>query len=130
VILVDSSAWIEYLRGTGSEVNVRVRAYHDATNQLAITEVVVMELLAGVRDEQAERRVERIVGGINLLRTVGLEDCMEAARLYRQCRGNGETVRRMNDCLVAAVAIRNNVPVLHCDADFVVLARHTPLQLA
>ncbi|HEX9466948.1 MAG TPA: hypothetical protein VGA11_00930, partial [Acidimicrobiia bacterium] len=74
MILVDSSAWIEYLRGTGSEVNVRVRAYHDATNQLAITEVVVMELLARVRDEHAERRIERIVGGVNLLRTVGLED--------------------------------------------------------
>ena len=130
MILVDSSAWIEYLRGTGSEVNVRVRTYHDTTDQLAITEVVVMELLAGVQDEQAERRIEQMVGGIQLLRTIGLEDYMEAARLYRECRRNGETVRRMNDCLVAAVAIRNDVPVLQCDSDFAVLARHTPLQLA
>lgn len=130
MILVDSSAWVEYLRATGSDTHARVRAYKDNTAQLAITEVVAMELLAGVRTADEEDQVDRIVTGIPLLHTAGLEDFVEAAALYRQCRRGGETVRRMTDCLVAAVAIRNDAAVLHRDADFDVLARHTALQVA
>ena len=52
-----------------------------------------------------------------------------AATLYRRCRGEGETVRRLIDCLIAAVAIGADVPVLHRDADFDVLARHTELDI-
>jgi predicted nucleic acid-binding protein len=130
VILVDSSAWVEYLRATGSEIHIRLRAYHDNTSQLAITEVVAMELLAGVRTPAEEDQVDRIVAGLPLLGTAGLEDFVTAADLYRLCRRAGETVRRMTDCIIAAVAIRNRVPVLHRDADFDVLARHTDLEVA
>ena len=130
MILVDSSAWIEYLRGTGSEVHVKVRAYIDTTDQLAISEVVAMELLAGVRDVREERAVDEIVNGVPLLATNGLDDYQHAAALYRDCRRGGETIRRMNDCLVAAIAIRHGVSVLHNDRDFEVLERHTLLQVA
>jgi predicted nucleic acid-binding protein len=130
VILVDSSAWIEHLRATGSDAHIKLRAYHDATEQLAISEVVAMELLAGVRDGREEDLVEEIVNGSVLLRTNGLDDYRQAAALYRSCRENGATIRRMNDCLVAAIAIRNGVCVLHNDRDYEVLARHTPLRVA
>ena len=56
-------------------------------------------------------------------------DYDDAATLYRRCRQQGETVRKLIDCLIAAVAIRGGVPVLHNDRDFDVLARHTELQL-
>ena len=49
---------------------------------------------------------------------------------YRTCRRNGDTVRKLVDCLIAAVAIRADVELLHADADFEALARHTPLRLA
>jgi predicted nucleic acid-binding protein len=130
VILVDTSAWVEYLRGTGSDVNTRVRAYYDNTDALAITDVVVMELMAGVRTESDERRVDSIVNGVAVLGIAGMDDFVQAALLYRSCRQAGETVRQMTDCLIAAVAIRHGVPVLHSDADFDALARHTPLQIA
>jgi predicted nucleic acid-binding protein len=56
-------------------------------------------------------------------------DYEEAASLYRTCRRSGDTVRKLIDCLIAAVAIRADLPMLHRDADFDVLARHTPLRL-
>ena len=56
-------------------------------------------------------------------------DYEEAVALYRTCRRQGETVRRLIDCLIAALAIRAGVPVLHADSDFDVLARHTPLRV-
>jgi len=129
VILVDTSAWIEYLRKTASDVNVRVRAL-ELTDQLAVTEVVVMELLAGARDPAEETSLRRFVGGFSFLPLVGLGDYEHAADLFRRCRRQGVTVRTMTDCLIAAVAIRNDVPVLHADGDFDVLARHTPLRVA
>ncbi len=49
--------------------------------------------------------------------------------LYRACRQNGATVRKLIDCLIAAVAIRANVPILHADADFDTLAHHTSLRV-
>ena len=52
-----------------------------------------------------------------------------AAQLYRRCRRQGETVRRLVDCLIAAVAIRHRTPVLHSDNDYNVLARHTALAI-
>jgi len=130
VILADSSAWIEYLRGTGSETNVRVRAHHETVGELALTEIVALELYAGVRNPAEEQRVRRIVQGVPLLPTNGIEDHEYAASLFRACRRQGETVRKLVDCLIAAVAIRNDVPVLHHDADFDVLARYTPLRVA
>jgi predicted nucleic acid-binding protein len=129
VILTDSSAWIEFLRETGSETHVRVRE-HLSTRVLGMTEVVVMELLAGARSDPEEVAIQRFVNGFPFLRTDGLSDYQAAAKLYRTCRSHGATIRRMNDCLIAAVAIRNDVPVLHADADFDVLARYTPLRVA
>ena len=56
-------------------------------------------------------------------------DYEEAAALYRSCRRNGETVRKMLDCLIASIAIRNGTPLLHADSDFDVLSRHTSLEI-
>jgi hypothetical protein len=52
-----------------------------------------------------------------------------AATLYRTCRQRGHTVRKLIDCLIAAVAIRGDVPILHRDTDFDILAQHTALQV-
>jgi predicted nucleic acid-binding protein len=129
VILVDSSAWIEYLRGTESATNVRVRAL-ELTPQLAMTDVVVMELRAGARSDRERAQLRTFISSFDFLAVAGVQDFEHAAELYRACRRNGETVRKMTDCLIAAVAIRNDVPVLHHDTDFDVLARHTPLRVA
>jgi predicted nucleic acid-binding protein len=56
-------------------------------------------------------------------------DYETAAALHRACRRGGETVRKLIDCLIAAIAIREAVAVLHLDADFDVLARHSALQV-
>ncbi len=127
MILVDSSAWIEFLRGTGSAVNARVRELVGA--ELATCDPVRLEVLAGARSEQHLGDLERLLARATLL-PVEPTDYDVAATLYRSCRRSGETVRRLFDCLIAAVAIRTDSAVLHADADFDVLARHTPLQIA
>ncbi len=126
MILIDSSAWIEFLRNTGSPVCDLV---HDLQGEeVAICDVVRMEILAGARDEAHLARLRRLMA-----RSVTISprstDYDDAAALYRRCRRQGETVRKLLDCLVAATAIRAAVPILHLDSDFDVLARHTELEV-
>jgi predicted nucleic acid-binding protein len=67
---------------------------------------------------------------LEFLAVEGPTDYGQAAELYRLCRGGGETPRKLTDCLIAAVAIRNDAELLCEDADFSVIARFAPLRLA
>lgn len=126
VILIDSSAWVEFLRDTRSPVCSRVDAILE--DQIATCLPVRMEVLAGARDEQHLRDLRGLLARASLILTEP-SDYEEAAALYRTCRRQGETVRKLIDCLIAATAIRASVPVLHSDSDFDVLARHTALTI-
>jgi predicted nucleic acid-binding protein len=130
VILVDTSAWVEFLRGTRSQAHNRVRELLEQGEPLATTEVIVMEVLAGARDEKHLQQLRGLLLGCELLSLRGLADYEAAAALYRRCRRGGETVRRLVDCLIAVVALHADVPVLHADSDFDVIARHSPLRMA
>lgn len=127
VTMIDSSAWIEFVRdgdaGIADAVEDLIR------NGGALTEPVVMEVLAGARSSRHGAQLRSLLGTVELL-TVDAEDWASAALLYRMCRVNGTTIRSMVDCLIAAVAIRHDVPVLAKDRDFEALAAHTPLRLA
>lgn len=130
MILVDSSAWVEFLRATGSPVHLRVRSALKEKVDLASTDVVAMEILAGARDDADRDRLRRLLYGLRFLAVEGPTDYERAAELYRLCRSGGETPRKLTDCLIAAVAIRNDAELLCDDTDFLTIARHTELRLA
>jgi predicted nucleic acid-binding protein len=129
VSLVDTSAWVEYLRATGSGTHLQLRALIEADAPLSTTDVVVMELLAGGRDEGHTARLRRLLGRCRFVPTQGLADFEAAAALYRRCRRAGTTVRALTDCLIAAVAIRTGTELLHADKDFDLIAQHSELRL-
>jgi hypothetical protein len=126
VILVDTSAWVEFLRDTGSSVCARVDELLDA--DIATCHPIRMEVLAGARDERHLDDLRGLLARASIIPTEPT-DYEEAATLYRICRRGGETVRRLIDCLIAALAIRADIPLLHADADFDVLARYTALRI-
>lgn len=125
--LADTSAWVEYLRGTGSNAHVALRGAMRA-GSFATTDPVVMELLAGVRSEREEQLAATLARGTYLACEPG--DFLDAARIHSSCSRAGATVRNVLDCLIAAVAIRHGLAVLHCDRDFETIALHSTLQLA
>lgn len=122
--MVDTSALVEFLRGTDSVVCDAVDRLLDG--DLATCDVISMELLAGARDEQQLAQLRGLLARTTILPT-SPSDYELAAVLYRACRSRGETVRKLIDCLIGAVAVRAQVEILHADADFEVLARHTDL---
>ncbi len=130
MILVDSSAWVEFLRATGSPSHLRLRSALQEGAGLAWTDAIAMEILAGARDDSDRDRLRRLLYGLEFLALEGPADYESAAEIYRLCRGGGETPRKLTDCLIAAVAIRNDVELLCEDVDFLAIARHAPLRLA
>jgi predicted nucleic acid-binding protein len=128
-VIVDTSAWIEYLRSTGSPVHLRLRQAAEAGDDILVPELVVMELLAGAIDERDARELRRLLHSFDVVPVAPLVDTEQAATLQRQCRRSGRTVRSMVDCMIAAVALRLGVPVLHLDQDFDVLASLTELDV-
>ena len=127
MILVDSSAWIEYLRATGSAADVRLARAIEGDEPLATTGIVLLEVLCGARDERHARELRRLLDRCRFLPLEEPSDHEAAAALYRACRRQGTTIRRLPDCLIATVAIRTEAAVLHQDADFDAIARHAPL---
>lgn len=129
MILADTSAWVEFLRGTGSDVDRRARRLL-RRDELATTDVVLMEVLAGARDADHRDRLRGLLARCDFVATEGPRDYEDAAEIFRACRRGGHGVRGLSDCLIATVAIRAKLPVLHADAAFAVIARHTQLALA
>jgi predicted nucleic acid-binding protein len=130
VILADSSAWIEYLRRTGSETNRRVAGLIEEPGGIATTDVVLMEILAGARDAVHRDQLRRLLARCQFEPVEGPRDYEDAADLYRSCSAAGESVRSLTDCLIACVAMRTGNELLHLDADFDAIARHAPLRIA
>ena len=125
MILIDTSAWIEFLRDTRSPVCERVQ--NALAGEIAVTNPIRMEVLAGARNEHHLVSLRRLLARGTQIHADPV-DYEQAAILYRQCRVNGETVRKLIDCLIATIAIRNRITLLHEDVDFDVLSRHTALE--
>jgi predicted nucleic acid-binding protein len=116
VILVDTSAWVEYDRATGSSVDQRLTELIAGDDQVAVTEPVIMEVLAGARSDDREADLRRLLLRFNLLRFDPVVDFDAAARVYRTCRRVGVTPRGMIDCMIASVAHRHRTKLLALDA--------------
>ena len=129
MILVDTSAWIEFLRGTGSAVDHELARAVQRGDQLGVLDVVRLELLAGAGSEERVLELRRLLARFTSLPAASPADHEQAAALYRAARRAGQTVRSLVDCLVAAAALRLNVPVLARDRDFAVLADVSDLAL-
>ncbi len=129
MILPDSSAWIDEIRGTRSPAHLALRRLLGDGAEIAVTEPVVMELLTGTRSPAEYRATRRRLLAFPLLRVGDLVTYERAVAVQRACRAAGEPVRSMIDCLIAAVAIRESASVLHADRDFDVIARHTGLKI-
>lgn len=117
MILADSSAWIEYDRETGSAVDERVAELIATDGDLAVTGPVMMEVLAGARDERRAGDLLRLLGRFAHLPFEAVSDFHAAATIYRRCRAVGVTPRGMLDCMIAAVAWSHGATLLSYDID-------------
>lgn len=129
MILVDTSVWVEYERATGSRVDLRLTELIADEGPIAVTEPVVMEVLAGARDTRREEDLRRLLLRFELLSFDAVADFESAAKIYRRCRRAGVTPRGMVDCMIAAVASRTGARLLSHDHDLDRVARVIEIEL-
>ena len=123
MILADTSAWVEYDRATGSTADLRLAELIATDAPVAVTEPVIMEVLAGARSDAREADLRRLLQRFHLHQFDAVTDLDGAARIYRRCRQAGVTPRGLVDCMIVAVAQRHRATLLACDRDLEHIAR-------
>jgi predicted nucleic acid-binding protein len=122
-VLVDSSVWIDFLRDTDNAESRRLVDGMRRRDPIWTAPPILQEVLQGADTPQRFARWDRIIGELPLLIDPDMRSLARAAaRLYASCRWKGVTPRSANDCLIAMYAVRNSVPLLHRDSDFVAIA--------
>lgn len=129
MILVDSSAWVEFDRATGSVVHRRLRELIAEDGPVAVTEPIVMEVAVGAKDDRREGALRGLMRRFTLLGFDSAVDFDGAASIYRRCRAAGVTPRGLLDCMIASVAQRHGAALLAHDADLARIADVIALDL-
>ena len=125
MILVDTSVWIALLND-----KMRAEGSSDRALRYMTCGPIAQEVLQGLRDiPSAESFRQSFASLPRLSDPLPFSTFLEAAEIYSHGRRKGYTIRSSTDCLIAAIAIENDVPVWHRDRDFSVIARFTRLRV-
>ncbi|AQG79856.1 PIN domain nuclease [Spirosoma montaniterrae] len=129
-IIVDTSVWIDCFRGISTNQTKIVIDRLLTPGLIAITPTILQETLQGFREDNEWQRARTNLLACKILRADAIKAAIGAAQLYRSLRKKGVTIRKPNDCLIAHYALFYDLPILHNDADFDQIARHTTLRVA
>jgi predicted nucleic acid-binding protein len=117
VVIVDTTIWIDYFQGVENPEADWLNTELDR-QRLGLTDIILCEVLQGVRDDAVAKEVERRLLTLKVFDTGGVPLAREAARNYRTLRSRGHTVRKTIDCLIATFCLRGQHSLLHRDRDF------------
>ena len=117
MIIVDTTVWVDYLRGTRNPETEWLEIEADR-KRLGLTDLILCEVLEGVRDEQEFGLVQSELERFELFETGGEELAIAAARNYGRIREEGRTVRKTIDCLIATFCMAHGHALLHRNRDF------------
>ena len=117
MVIVDTTVWIDYLQGIRNPETDWLEAELDR-QRLGLTDVILCEVLQGVRDEATATTVERQLLKLEVFQTGGVDLARDSAKNYRTLRARGHTVRKTIDCLIATFCLREQHSLLHRDRDF------------
>jgi predicted nucleic acid-binding protein len=126
--IVDTTVWIDYLGGV-------INPHTDwldrelSLQRLGLTELILCEVLQGVRGDAVFRQVRRRLSGFEVFDTGGETLAVAAASNCRLLQSRGSTVRKTIDCLIASFCIQEGHALLHRDRDFDPFEKHLGLRV-
>lgn len=118
MILVDTGVWIDFFRGRDTPYRSILHELIAGDEDLCLTGIILTEILQGIKDDKTNRETREYLLEFPVYNPSGITTYIEAANIYRQCTKKGKTIRKTLDCLIAAVAIENDLTLFHNDADF------------
>ena len=129
MVIVDTTVWIEYLRGANTPETSWLD--HELTRQpLAITDLILTEILQGIRDEASFADTRDELLNFYIFETGGVDVAIESALNYRELRSLGYTVRKTIDAVIATWCIENGCELLHSDRGFEPFVKYLGLRPA
>jgi predicted nucleic acid-binding protein len=127
MVLVDTTVWIDFLSARSYPHEKTLENLIFNREDLCICGIVLTEVLQGIREDSEFRRTRDLFGNLIFL-PMGYSIFLRSAEIYRALRKKGITIRKAVDCIIAAVAIENDIPLLHNDKDFVPIEKHLGLK--
>ena len=128
MVIVDTTAWVDYLNGVTTPHTDWLDRELDR-QRLGLTDLILSEVLQGVRDEREAAETRRELLKFEVFTTGGVELAVTAARNYRALRVKGRTIRRTVDCWIATFCLLNGHTLLHNDSDFDPFELHLGLRV-
>lgn len=114
MVLIDSSVIINFLNHNHYKHEVTQLI---TNKEIATTEIIIMEVLQGIRDDNVYAKVKKFLDSITLI-PIEYDDYILSANIYRSCRKEGKTIRKSIDCLIASICINNDLTLFANDKDF------------
>jgi predicted nucleic acid-binding protein len=128
-LIADTSVWIPFFNGQPSPQADYLSLCITEGKDIFLTPMIVQEILQGIRSDQQFEQVEANILAFTVLEWDATSAAIAAAKLYRSLRKKGVTIRKSNDCLIAAFAVHFAIPILHQDGDFQRMSEHKLIDL-
>lgn len=129
MILVDSSVWIDYFRGSVTPQTDRLDALL-GTELIATGDLILAEVLQGFTRERDFNLARKLLTSLLVVDLVGQEIAIQAACNFRALRARGVTVRKTIDTVIATRCIEDEWALLYSDRDFDPFVEHLGLRSA
>ena len=126
MIIVDSSVWIDYFKGTANKQT----DYLDnilGSEKICIGDLILTEVLQGFRLDKDYKQARSLLSELTIYDLPGTEMAHISASNFRQLRKRGITVRKTADVIIASFCIQQNIPLLFTDKDFQPFVKHMGL---
>jgi len=129
VILVDSSVWIDYFRGTSTPEAEALDALLGA-EPIATGDLILTEVLQGFVSDRDFNQAKKLLTSLVIVDLAGQAIAVQAAKNFRVLRAHGITVRKTIDTVIATRCIESRLSLLYSDRDFDPFVEHLGLRSA
>ena len=128
MVIVDTSAWIEYFKGGVPRVVDKVDQCLER-DLVGIGDLVYCEIMQGIRSARERNRVSTLLLSLPQFDMVGFSIAEKSAANYRLLRSKGVTIGKTIDVLIGTFCAENKLRIVHCDSDFDLMAKHIGLEM-
>ncbi|MBI3606252.1 MAG: PIN domain nuclease [Nitrospirae bacterium] len=129
MIVVDTSIWIDFLKGENSPEQRKLHSLINDEEDIAIVEIIFTEILQGIKEDKEFQTMKGFLLDFPIYKPKSIETYFHAAQIYRDCRKKGKTIRKTVDCIIAAICMENSLTLFHKDSDFDNIKACTGLQV-
>jgi predicted nucleic acid-binding protein len=123
LILIDASAFIDFLNRTGSREDILIEQLILNNDDIVLADITLTENIQGIKTDREYREVKASLLIFPILSLKSPDSYIAVAELFRKCRKKGFTIRSTVDLLIAQIAIEHDAILLHNNRDFEAIAQ-------